>query len=171
MIFESISLPLSHFPSSEKQTALQITRLRTQGSFFPLLPARGLSSQEKQDNSISHFAPSYLFLRLSPWQPWSRDGDYILLPSHDSWNRGSIMGIVCLECWSLDQNFTWLEEWCFYTKKDKPRGPQAVPLTPTKCSALRIGVSLKEKFIIVPTNISRALTQRFLPGGEKQVKI
>ena len=53
-------------PSSLKQRLLQIATTKNTGLPLPQFPARGLSSQTKQELTVSHTSLSYSLLRLSP---------------------------------------------------------------------------------------------------------
>jgi len=49
-----------------KQRLLQIATTKNTGLPLPQFPARGLSSQTKQELTVSHTSLSYSLLRLSP---------------------------------------------------------------------------------------------------------
>lgn len=96
----------------------------------PLLPAPSerVSSWREQGFSISHHAPSYSLLMLSPSWIQSRDGDSLLPPRPHLWNAGSTLGTACWEDW-CPQHSCWLMASWFHGRRGKLGGPQATSLS------------------------------------------
>lgn len=149
-------LPYSNFDRVE--TPLQTSATKAQGSFTPQC-TEGLFSAEEQDGSVSRSVHSYLLLRLSSRWVWLRSKAPFCHPA-------PISGMEVLP-WAWRAKTVTLVTFapacevvvpCHKIQAEKSSGCLYFS---TKCSALRVSLSLREKFAIVPNPSSRALVQIF----------
>lgn len=138
------------------EATLKMGVAKAQGS-FSLQLFQLLSLRDGQNSNISHSAPSYFLLRLNSGQIWLRDGGLLLPPNRHSWDGGSTLGVECTGTLSHLQVLSSTYESHGESRKELKL------LALHRGSALKAGVSLREKCPVVLTPSFRAKAQEFLP--------